>query len=562
MARRRDLPSDSREDSEEEFLGVDDPAAQVLESAVKSTPWWALSLAFHGVILATLPLIIFSQKIFAHETTGVEIKIRPQQVVVTDDGKEKKAGLFDSPEIPGAPETTSDEKFVFMPDAIEGDHIETANDKDTHTAYGDSLEFNSWTPGESNGLKGRMPGTAPGTNDSIGPGGGAGSSGRYGTRTGGGKINMIRRGSGGKHEAIENSVKAGLRWLARHQSPDGRWDAASFEKNCKKGGHCEGSGVTDFDVGVTGLALLAFLGAGHTPQNRESVLDPVTGEALRFGDTVRRGLDWLISQQRPDGSIGPGIGEMMYNHAIASLALSEAYGITNAVVYRAPAQKAITFIHQAQNYNLGWRYTAKCGDNDTSVTGWCVMALKSAQISGLDVAQTAFEGAKAWIARVTDQNGQTGYDRLGSGEIFVPGKNESWLHHPSMTAVGMACRMFIDKKKGDPMLPKGAKILTEDLPRWDPKAARPTVDFYYWYYASLALWQFDGPEGPSWARWNKAMLDAILPHQHSRRDGCQEGSWDVSGVDRWGYAGGRVYATSMNVLTLEVYYRYQLLFAR
>jgi hypothetical protein len=281
---------------------------------------------------------------------------------------------------------------------------------------------------------------------------------------------------------------------------------------------------------------------------------------MRFGETVRKGLKWLIDHQNAEGAIGPQVGEMMYNHAISALALTEAYGITNAVAYRAPAQKAINFIHTAQNYGLGWRYTPKCGSNDTSVTGWCVMALKSAQISGLEVAQTSFEGAKAWINRVTDGNGLVGYDRLGSGEIYVPGKNEAWAHHPSMSAVGLLCRIFIDKKKGDPNMAKHAKIVTEDLPKWDPKSQRPTVDYYYWYYATLALFQFDGPSGAMWKKWNKSMADTLCQNQKVRKDGCKDGSWDTEGVDRWAYAGGRVYGTAINVLTLEVYYRYASVF--
>ncbi len=249
----------------------------------------------------------------------------------------------------------------------------------------------------------------------------------------------------------------------------------------------------------------------------------------------------------------------MYNHSIAALALSEAYGITNAVAYRAPAQKAITFLQAAQNSYLAWRYTPRSGSNDTSVTGWCVMALKSAQISGLDVGTTSFDGAKAWIDRVTDSNGQVGYDRLGSGEVYLPGVNDKWQHHPSMTAVGLLCRIFIDKKKGDPNMAKAATIVTQDLPKWDPGAAKPTVDYYYWYYGTLALFQYDGPAGPSWRKWNTCMADVLCNHQHVRKDGCLDGSWDTN-VDRWTKRGGRVCATAMNVLTLEVYYRYASVF--
>jgi hypothetical protein len=51
------------------------------------------------------------------------------------------------------------------------------------------------------------------------------------------------------------------------------------------------------------------------------------------------------------------------------------------------------------------------------------------------------------------------------------------------------------------------------------------------------------------------MKNALVPHQHTGKDGCRNGSWNPE-VDRWGFEGGRVYATAINALTLEVYYRY------
>jgi hypothetical protein len=90
-----------------------------------------------------------------------------------------------------------------------------------------------------------------------------------------------------------------------------------------------------------------------------------------------------------------------------------------------------------------------------------------------------------------------------------------------------------------------------DLPEWKTN----TIDFYYWYYASLALFQYDGPEGPMWKKWNEPMKTALVPNQHTGKDGCRNGSWN-SETDRWGCEGGRVYATAINALTLEVYYRY------
>jgi hypothetical protein len=368
-----------------------------------------------------------------------------------------------------------------------------------------------------------------------------------------GKRNLIARGGGSV--ATASAVEAALKWLARHQSPDGSWSPTGYAAQCGAVA-CDGTGVDDFSVGLTGLSLLAFLGDGYRPaDDDESYVDAVTGKTVRFGETVKKGLKYLMDHQGTDGALGPQVGEMMYNHAIATQALCDAYGMTGSPAYKAAAQSAVGFIVAAQNYGLAWRYTPKCGNNDSSVTGWCVMALKSAEAAGLAVPATAYAGAKAWFGRVTDSNGQVGYDRLGSGEIYVPGKNEQWAHHQTMTGVALLASLEIDRKK-DPILLKGARILVQDLPAWDPTAARPTNDFYYWYYATYALFQVDGPAGPIWKKWNKAVADTLCQNQRVRKDGCKDGSWDTEGVDRWAYAGGRVYGTAMNTLTLEVYYRY------
>jgi len=139
--------------------------------------------------------------------------------------------------------------------------------------------------------------------------------------------------------------------------------------------------------------------------------------------------------------------------------------------------------------------------------------------------------------------------------VFVPGRNEAWDDHPAMSAVAIMSRAFIQKKAGPKMA--ASSLLLADLPEW--KTHR--MDFYYWYYASLALFQLDGPNGAHWRRWNAPMVAALVPHQRTGKDGCANGSWDID-EDRWAFEGGRVYATAINALTLEVYYRYPSVFGR
>jgi hypothetical protein len=94
-------------------------------------------------------------------------------------------------------------------------------------------------------------------------------------------------------------------------------------------------------------------------------------------------------------------------------------------------------------------------------------------------------------------------------------------------------------------------LLVQDLPVWQTNK----VDFYYWYYTTLALFQYDGPDGPMWKKWNEPMRNTIVANQHTGKDGCRNGSWDAD-QDRWGFEGSRVYGVALNAMSLEVYYRY------
>jgi hypothetical protein len=343
-----------------------------------------------------------------------------------------------------------------------------------------------------------------------------------------------------------------LRWLSRHQADDGGWSCSGFSAQCA-GGPCSGGGSAEHDVGASGLALLAFLGAGYTHTTRTTHVDHHTKRRSSPGKTVKRGLEWLIARQGPDGCVGPKGAHHLYDHAIATLALSEAWGLTNAAVYKAPAQRAVDYLVAAQNPGLGWRYTPRSGDNDTSVTGWAVMALKSAHISALTVPRSAFDDARAWLDRATDATGLVGYTAPGLTDVCVPGQNDAWRPRPTMTAIGLLSRLFIDRDQRDPLLAKSARLLVADL----PGQGDHEVDSYYWYYGSLALFQYQDGGGLSyWKQWNQALKAALVPAQRVRKDGCADGSWDPE-VDRWGFAGGRVAVTALNTMSLEVYYRYQ-----
>jgi len=537
-----------------------EPAPDAAERLLANSPWWFISAALHAVLLLAAALVCIERLVPVDEGTLL-IHVRAAAPLLVPPTIEGIRDVLVRKPLPTDDSQTpaNDEPVLYFPEAAKSDHNETANDRDQHTMRGESPEFLSCLPGDMGGIRGRSRGPLAGLYETMGPGGGGGSAGAFGDRNGGGKQNLVNS-RGGSH-ATERAVLEALKWLARHQSPDGGWKAEGFDAQCA-GNRCSGHGYSDHDTGLTGLSLLAFLGAGYTNLSHDIIDDPVTGRPLRFGEVVKGAIRCLLKQQAADGRIGPKVPRYMYNHAIATLALTEAYGMTKSAVLEEPARKALEFLGQAKNSYKAWRYTERGGENDTSVTGWAIMALKSAEISELPHSRAAMEDARSFIQEVTETNyGKCGYMKMEDAgvQVTVQGKNDQYANHEAMTAVGMCTRIFVDRDIQDPMLDLGAKVLVGDLPAWDK--AKKTNDYYYWYYGTLALFQFDGPDaqggksrGRYWEAWNERLTEALVGHQQRRADGCADGSWDAE--DRWGFEGGRVYAVAINALSLEVYYRY------
>jgi hypothetical protein len=349
--------------------------------------------------------------------------------------------------------------------------------------------------------------------------------------------------AGGASAASEEAVEHALAWLARHQDADGRWNAGvsrgqggaplrgdvSFTAHCPRGEICTGdSYYWEADTAMTGLALLAFLGAGHTQ------------ESGPHADTVARGLTFLIGTQKPDGDLrGASVNVGMYCHAIASLALCEAYALTKDQSLRRPVERALSFLIDARTSdNVAWRYQPhdRFG-GDTSILGWAVMVLKSAREAGIAVPEDVRQGSLRWL-RAVAQGPARGL------AVYRPG-NE-YRVTPTMTAEAWACRQFLGVGGPGAASDEAAAYLLQHGPDRDP------LNLYYWYYATLALYQHGGDP---WLRWNSRVRDQLVGSQ--TRGGHADGSWDpVLCKDKHDLLGGRIYTTALATLTLEVYYRY------
>jgi len=313
----------------------------------------------------------------------------------------------------------------------------------------------------------------------------------------------------------KSAVDSALHWLATHQEADGHWDSEKYE------------GAKTSDPAVTGLAVMAFMGGGHTIRRGE------------YRRNVLRGLEWLIRQQTENGAVD----KNLYCHSIATIALCEAYGRARDERVGLAARKAVAYLEKAVNPDGGWRYTANCGLSDMSVTGWAIMALKTARLADIKFDSAIFSQALAFVDSVTDR----GASQDSNGVVtymYAPDQAYETNAHPALTVAGMMVRQFSGVGVKSHILIKGAELTKLLPPDWGKK------DFYYWYYATYAMHNMGG-EYRVW--WNRRMRDVLLENQC--QEGDNAGSWDPKG-DRWAARAGRVYTTALGALCLEVYYRY------
>jgi hypothetical protein len=362
----------------------------------------------------------------------------------------------------------------------------------------------------------------------------------YRTRFGPAKARALEEHGGSSR--TEAAVAAGLAYLAGIQHEVGFWGDARRVDD-KYGA---------VFVGKTGLCMLAFLGAGHTQQS-----------GSEYSEVVARATNFLLGLQRPgSGHFGR---TSAYSHGIATYALAECFALTRDERLRAPLERAVAQILRHQNTRRGdprrfggWGYyydePGRSFDSwpRVSISAWQVMALESARLSGIAVPEGAFDDARGFLLGALDERrGRFRYshdpERLRGAYPTLPGSTPAALFALSLLGEDLEEDRFA-----------GAwGFLAEHAPgeyRYAGDEAfieRAQGNLYFWYYGSLACMRRGGG---AWRRWNTRLQAALLESQRS------DGSWQAISTYARDYAADRdddaSYSTAMNVLSLEVYYRY------
>ena len=345
----------------------------------------------------------------------------------------------------------------------------------------------------------------------------------FANRNGDAKITALAQ-TGGSEET-EAAVASALRFLAQTQQANGSWNPQTTGAGVERaplGVNRHGAGGRS-ETAITGLALLAMIGAGNTHQQGP------------YAEHVYRGLAFLInSQSRMSQNMGSLAGpstsvySATYSHGIAALAMCEAAAITQDASALVSAKRAMAYTSQIQiPATGGWRYTRYDRDGDLSQLGWQAMVLDAGHRAKIPINPQAVNGIQRFLRSV----------RAGRGGLASYRPRE--VPTRTMTAEALATRLLIGETVPKSEIAEAERFLMQQLP------GIGTDNYYYWYYATLALHQL---QDEAWRQWNGALQRRLLSTQQP------DGRWSSNTV--WGGYGGEIYTTSMAALCLETYYRH------
>ncbi|MBI2921157.1 MAG: terpene cyclase/mutase family protein [Planctomycetes bacterium] len=335
----------------------------------------------------------------------------------------------------------------------------------------------------------------------------------------GGRRNAVARGGGTQGPGgTEGAVCAGLRWLTRHQADDGSWTGREFNG-------CLGCAGLDPDadpVETTALGLLAFLGAGYTHVARETYVDAVSGKTVSWGETIRNALRWLLKHQDPDGGFSsPSGSRNLRAEAIAALALGEAYGTTNSLLFHSAAARCIAALTSASRSEGGWGTSVHAATGDMATTAWALCALRVGRANGFTIEKAAVGRAHQWL--------------------------DLEMKSADRSAEALFAHILTDSEWCTDSIVHTLRIAKTDAPS-APDPMEPEL----WHWTTLALFHATAPDRPEWRDWNERLTSRMVRAQVRNAEDCPAGSW-AAPED---YPGGRLRATALNILTLETYYRY------
>ncbi len=297
---------------------------------------------------------------------------------------------------------------------------------------------------------------------------------------------------------VEMMYQKGLAFLTKTQAKEGGWND-SYGRN----------------PGVAGLAITAMLASGEDPNHG------------KYAMNISKGLDFIFTSTNKTNGF---IGNSMYNHGFATLALAEAYGEMEDERIGPALRQAINLIltSQADNPLSAWRYSPTSRDADTTVSGAVLVALFAAANAGIEVPDNSISKALKYYETCQSPDGGFGYSSAGGSNI-------------PRTAIG-ALVFALAGKRESTAFKRAAAYLTSNT----HSSQMESYYFYSIYYASQAFFHSGSQE--RWDKWNTVNIKTLKNLQR------EDGSWH-------GPYGGS-FSTSAALLSLALNYRFLPIYER
>ena len=375
--------------------------------------------------------------------------------------------------------------------------------------------------------------------------------------------------SGGGSDRTEVAVQRALAWIVRQQTKTGVY-AGLWSL---RGPYPDG-GSEENRVAATAMALLALQGAGHTTK---------TGE---HQEAVANAWRAILKTQAEAGNFTPASDQhtssagCMYGHGQITIALCELYGLTRDPKIKQAAQNALRYALSAQLPDGGWRYHLPEKDEngfleswknrgDMSMTGWFLLALKTAEMAGLEspVISESFERVDDFLNQLRIMSDDTEESDMGYDYQFNP-LSPLRKFQPAISAEAILGKLFLGTPPDTPHVVAVVARLLAESPIAFPESFKKNnraVDFakinsrtmnsavkniYAWYYITQVCHHVGGSV---WRQWNSVMSELLPENQET--GGANRGSWSPV-HDLYGVKGGRLFTTSLCACMLETYYRH------
>ena len=318
-----------------------------------------------------------------------------------------------------------------------------------------------------------------------------------------------------RNKEVDVAIQKALKFLASKQKKSGAWVIDS----------------TGESSAATSLAVMSFMAAGHVP-----------GEGP-YGEAIERGIKWVVDhQQKNDLLVAKKSRGPMYSHGISSLMLAEAIGMMkkeDSKKVRKTLERAIRVILESQNmpksdrHKGGWRYNITSRDSDLSATGWQLLALRAAKDVGCDVPADAIDRAVKYVKKCSVSKNR--------GFGYQPGSGSS----PTRAGTGILCLEICGKHHSKEAMGAADYLISR------PLRSSESYFFYGVYYTGVGMFKIGGKH---WDATKKHLTKLLLTSQK------KDGSWFAKREDE--RRNGRVYCTSLAILSLSVEYRYLPIYQR